>query len=316
MQPLHPQARAVLDAMAATGGGEGAHPSVAEMRRLQTIESQFVGAPEAVGAVRDIHVQGPAGPIGVRLYVPDSAGPHPTVMFVHGGGWVLGSVELSDNLCRALCRAAGMLIASVEYRLAPEHPFPAGLDDAYSVLGRLHTNPGEIDAIPGLLAVCGDSAGGNLAAAVALRARDSAGPDLALQCLIYPALDPTLGEDSYERLATGYGLTKEEMRHFWSLYLARAEDAANPYASPLRATDLGGVAPALIVTAGYDPLLDEGERYGERLRAAGVRARTISYPGMIHGFVSYLGWIDAAHSAVEECAAALKDAMATQFASR
>src|SRR6266567_4765644 len=265
MQPLHPQARAVLDAMAATGGGEGAHPSV---------------------------------------------------MFVHGGGWVLGSVELSDNLCRALCRAAGMLIASVEYRLAPEHPFPAGLDDAYSVLGRLHTNPGEIDAIPGLLAVCGDSAGGNLAAAVALRARDSAGPDLALQCLIYPALDPTLGEDSYERLATGYGLTNEEMRHFWSLYLARAEDAANPYASPLRATDLGGVAPALIVTAGYDPLLDEGERYGERLRAAGVRARTISYPGMIHGFVSYLGWIDAAHSAVEECAAALKDAMATQFASR
>ena len=315
MQRLHPQARAVLDAIAALGGSAGEPASVDEMRRLQVVEAQFSGAPQAVGAVRDFQVDGPAGLIGVRLYTPDVAGPRPTVMFIHGGGWVLGSVELSDALCRALCRASGMLIASVEYRLAPEHPFPAGLDDAYSVLVWLHANPAELDAIPGLLAVCGDSAGGNLSAAVALKARDEGGPRLALQCLIYPALDPTLAGESYERLAKGFGLTREEMRRFWDLYLTRAEDAANPYASPLRAADVSGVTPAFIVTAEYDPLLDDGEQYAEMLRAAGVRTRTVSYPGMIHGFVSYLGWIDVAHSAIEECAAALKDAMATQFAS-
>jgi acetyl esterase len=315
VQPLHPQARAVLDAMPAAGAAAGELPSIEEMRRLQVVDSQFSGTPEPVGAVRDIGVEGQAGPIAVRLYFPDAPPPHAMVMFVHGGGWVLGSVELSDTLCRALCLASGMLIASVEYRLAPEHPFPAGLDDVYSALGWLHANAGELGATPGLLAVCGDSAGGNLAAAVALRARDEHGPSLALQCLIYPALDPTLAGDSYERLATGYGLTKDEMRRFWDLYLARAEDAANPYASPMRAADLSGVAPALILTAEYDPLVDDGELYGEMLRGAGVRARTVSYPGMIHGFVSCLGWIDDAHAAVDECAAALKDAMATQSAS-
>jgi len=205
-----------------------------------------------------------------------------------------------------------MLIASVEYRLAPEHPFPAGLDDAYAVLLWLHANASELDSVGGLLAVCGDSAGGNLAAAVALRARDEGGPGLAMQCLIYPALDTTLSGASYERLGSGYGLTKDEMRRFWDMYLSLPEDASNSYASPLRASDLGGLAPALVITAGYDPLVDEGERYGEMLRAAGVPARTTSYPDMIHGFVSYLGWIDTAQSAVDECAAALKAAMATQ----
>ena len=306
----------MLDELAAAGAGENAKPSLEEMRRLQVVEARFSGEPEAVGAVRDVNVESPAGPLHVRLYIPDSSSPHLAVLFLHGGGWALGSVELSDTLCRALCRASGMLIASAEYRLAPEHPFPAGLNDAYSVLGWLDANAKELGAIPGGLAVCGDSAGGNLAAALALMARDRAGPAIALQVLIYPALDPTLGAASMETLSSGYGLSRADMQYFWELYLASADDATNPYASPLRAKNLVDVAPALVITAEFDPLVDEGERYAAMLRSAGVKARANRYPGMIHGFMSCLGRIDAARTAVEECAGALNDAMGTQLRRR
>jgi acetyl esterase len=238
------------------------------------------------------------------------------VLFIHGGGWALGSVELSDTLCRALCRASRMVIASVEYRLAPEHPFPAGLDDAYAALCWLDANAEAVGAIPGKLAVCGDSAGGNLSAAVALMSRDRSGPEIALQVLIYPALDPMLSEASMERLSTGYGLSRADMQYFWELYLQGQDDAANPYVSPLREKDLSGVTPALVITAEYDPLVDEGERYATLLRNAGVPARTVRYPGLIHGFVSYLGRIDAAKSAIDECSNALADAMGTQLRRR
>jgi len=306
----------VLDEIASTGVHENAPWSLGLLRHLQDVEVRFSGEPEAVASVRDAHADGPAGPVRVRLYTPDASQPHPAVMFVHGGGWALGSVELADPLCRALCRASGMLVASVDYRLAPEHPFPAGLDDAYSALVWLDTNAERLGAIRGQLAVCGDSAGGNLAAALALKARDLKGPDIALQVLIYPALDPMLGAVSYERLAKGYGLTREDMRNFWDLYLPSPDEAANPYASPLQASDLRGLAPAFVLTAEFDPLVDEGERYAAMLRAAGVPARATRYPGMIHGFMSYLGWIDAARSAVAECGQALEDAMATQLRQR
>jgi acetyl esterase len=305
----------VLDEIASAGGAANAKPSIAEMRRLQLVEARFSGEPQPVAAVRDVHIESPSGSTLVRLYVPDSSGPHPAVLFVHGGGWALGSIELSDPLCRALCRASRMLIAAVEYRLAPEHRFPAGLDDVYAALCWLDANGPEIGAIPGKLAVCGDSAGGNLAAAVSLRSRDRGGPGLALQILVYPALDPTLGEASMQTLSAGYGLTTADMQLFWELYLTSPEDAANPYASPRRENNLMGVAPALIITAEYDPLVDEGERYGAQLRDAGVPARTVRYPGMIHGFMSYLGRVDAARSAVLECADALSHAMGTQLRS-
>ena len=306
----------MLDEIASAGAGENVEPSLEEMRRLQVVEARFYGEPEKVEAVRDVDAAGPAGSVRVRLYVPDASPPHPAVMFVHGGGWALGSVALSDTLCRALCRASRMLIASVDYRLAPEHPFPAGLDDAYSALGWLDANAEEIGAIPGKLAVCGDSAGGNLSAAVALMARDRRGPELALQVLIYPALDPTLSETSMATLSSGYGLTRADMQYFWELYLTSPDDGSNPYASPLRATNLSGVAPALVITAEYDPLVDEGKRYAAQLRDAGVPVRLTRYPGMIHGFVSYLGRIEAAKSAVDQCAGALGDAMGTQLRRR
>jgi acetyl esterase len=305
---MHPQARGVLDEIEAAAPATDKPKSLEELRSQELVEARFFGEPEPVRAVRDVRVAGPGGLIDVRLYYPDAPAPHPIVMFVHGGGWALGSIALSDTLCRALCRTSRALVASVGYRLAPEHPFPAGLNDGYTVLEWLHENASGLDADPALIAVCGDSAGGNLAAALALMARDLGGPSLALQVLIYPALDPTLSSGSFESLAVGFGLTRSDMQFFWELYLKSSKDADDPYASPLQARSLKGVAPALIVTAELDPLVDEGELYGERLRAAGVPARTVRYEGMVHGFMSYLGRIDAARTAVVECGDALKKA--------
>jgi acetyl esterase len=222
MNPLHPQARAVLDAIAAAGAADQGPRDLAELRRLEGVEAQFAGAPQHVFSVRDVRVEGPAGPLRIRLYLPNAAAPRSAVLFVHGGGWALGGIELSDHVCRALCRASEMLVASVDYRLAPEHPFPAGLEDCFAALRWLRTQAGAV-------AVCGDSAGGNLAAALALKARDCGITDIALQVLIYPALDPTLAEESFDRLASGYGLTRDDMRYFWDLYLSSAGDAGNPY---------------------------------------------------------------------------------------
>lgn len=308
-EKLHPQVRAVLEEVEAFGLAAGATRSLADKRRLEPIQPRFFGDLEPVGATRDVRVDGPAGEVPVRIYVPDSPGPHPAVLFIHGGGWALGAIKYSDPLCRALCRASQMVIASVEYRLAPEHPFPAGLEDSYSVLEWLHANATQVGAQPGLIAVCGDSAGGNLATSVALLSRDRHGPRIALQVLIYPALDPTLSRPSFETCAEGYGLTRDDMRLYWDLYLSAPDDAANPYASPLRSQALNGLPPALILVAEFDPLTDDGEAYAEMLRAAGVSATVIRYPGMIHGFIGHLGRVDAAHAAVMDCAAALKVAM-------
>jgi acetyl esterase len=304
MAPLHPQARAVLDEIVASRVDDSQPCDIAELRRLEKVEARFSGPPQEVAAVRDLRISGPAGALPIRLYFPDGQPPHPTVMFIHGGGCALGSVELSDEVCRALCRASNMLVASVGYRLAPEHPFPAGLDDCAAALRWLG---GQTEV--GAIAVGGDSAGGNLAAATALLAREQGISDLALQLLIYPALDPALGEPSMDSLATGYGLTKEGMRCFWDMYLQSPDGAANPHASPLRASDLSGVAPAFILTAEYDPLVDEGERYAGRLKESGVRVLLRRFDGMIHGFVSYLGRLDAAQAAIDDCARALREAI-------
>ena len=299
----------MLEEIEASGLQAADPPTIEDMRRREQIEPRFSGDPQPVGAIHDVELDGPAGKVAVRLYVPDTPPPHAQVLFIHGGGWALGGIKYADPLCRALCRASGMLIASVEYRLAPEHPFPAGLEDSYAALRWLDANATANGSRRGPIAVCGDSAGGNLSAAVALMSRDKGGPPIALQVLIYPALDPTLSRPSFTTCADGYGLTRDDMRLFWHLYLRAPADAANPYASPLRSRSLGGLPPALIVTAEFDPLVDEGEAYGARLRAAGVSATVTRYPGMIHGFVDYLGRVDAAHAAVAECGAALQAAM-------
>jgi acetyl esterase len=305
MSKLHPQARAVLDEIAAAGGESNGPLDIEQLRRLQTLEARFQGEPAEVGETRDLRIEGPGGPLRIRMYLPKES-PSSSVLFVHGGGWALGSIENSDNLCRALCQESDAVIASVDYRLAPEHRFPAALDDVYAALAWLDASAGEFGTGGGRLAVCGDSAGGNLAAAVALMARDRRGPEIALQVLIYPALDPRLESESFERAGEGYGLTREDMRYFWDLYLGDPHDATNPYASPLLAATLKGLPPALTLTAEYDPLADEGYFYHVLLGANDVPVRWEGYPGMIHGFVSYLGRIDAARHALRQCASALK----------
>lgn len=264
--------------------------------------------PDPVPRVEDHVVPGPAGDVPVRLYAPAAGTGLPVVVYFHGGGWVLSSVDGHDALARRIAARTGMLLVSVDYRLAPEHPFPAAADDCWAVTNWLAAHADDWGGDPTRIAVCGDSAGGNLAASVALRARDAAIP-LRLQALVYPCLDDRQDDyPSMEANAEGYLLSAREMAWFWDQYVP-PEHRADPLAVPARADDLRGLAPALVMTAEYDPLRDEGERYADRLRDAGVPVETIRYPGMVHAFVSRWHLIAGAERAHDDLAAALRRAM-------
>ena len=247
-------------------------------------------------------LEGPGGPISIRIYEHAAGSVRPCLAYFHGGGWVLGDLTTHDNLCRALAVASGAVVAAVDYRLAPEHAFPDGLDDAFAATAWLFANATMLGVDPGQIGVGGDSAGANLATAVALMARDRDAFRPACQALIYPTLDFAFATPSYRENAEGYGLTRAEMIWFWEQYLSRTQDAESPYASPLRATDLTGLPPALVLTAGYDVLRDEAEAYAGRLRSAGVPTTLIRYEGMIHGFLRRFQTFDAARSALDEVA--------------
>jgi acetyl esterase len=244
--------------------------------------------------------------VPVRLYRPIGSSPSdvlPVLVYFHGGGWVIGSIDSHDSSCRALANNADCAVVSVEYRLAPEHPFPAGFDDCVGATTWVARNGSELGTDPSRLAVGGDSAGGNLAAAVALHARDNDGPDIAFQLLIYPVTDGSLGSASYVSNEKGYFLTKADMEWFWGLYGAPRDDWR---ASPIHALDFAALPPALVLTAEFDPLRDEGEAYAARLRDAGVRSSVTRYPGMIHGFFGMGDTLDDARIAVAEAVAALR----------
>jgi acetyl esterase len=226
---------------------------------------------------------------------------------MHGGGWAVGSIESFDTVCRALANASGAIVASIGYRLAPEHPYPAGLEDALTVVRWLAANAGELGGDPGRLAVAGDSAGGNLATVVARRLRGEL--DLRMQALIYPATDAGLNTASYRDFGEGHGLTAASMRRYWNLYLDGA-DGMQPDTSPLRADDLDGMPPAFVLTADHDPLRDEGEAYAEALRGAGVEVELRRYAGAVHGFWRWLAAADLSRRAVAEVGAALRAALA------
>jgi acetyl esterase len=235
----------------------------------------------------------------------------PILAYYHGGGWVVGSLDTHEGVCRALANRARCLVVAVDYRLAPEHPFPAAVEDAWAAVEWLSENAAEIGGDPGRLAVGGDSSGGNLAAVMALRARDR-GLRLAFQLLVYPVTDHDLDSPSYLANADGYGLRRESMRWFWDQYLSDPAQRSHPEASPLRASDLAGVAPALVLTCEYDPLRDEGEAYAERLRRAAVPVSISSYEGMIHGFFRMPAVIDAACRALDETGSALRKALSLE----
>jgi acetyl esterase len=299
---LDPEARAYLEATAALG-----LPSFAEQGAVAAREAAALRAPllagelEPVARVEDRTLPGPAGPIRVRLYAPEASAPLPVLAYFHGGGWVTGDLDTHDSACRGLANRARCLVVAVDFRCAPEHRFPAALEDCWAVVEWLGHEAGGLGGDPARIAVCGDSAGGNLAAAVALRAKERGGPLLAAQVLVYPVLDFNLDTPSYLASANGYGLTRDAMRWYWEQYLGEDGDGSLPEASPLRAGDLSGVAPALILTCEHDPLRDEGAAYARRLAAAGVPVEAIDEAGMIHGYFRMAGVISRARKSWDDC---------------
>jgi acetyl esterase len=305
--PLHPQARAVLDQFAAAPALDLSTLPATAVRAWFDQMSQ-PRTREPVHEVRDLGVPGPAGEIRVRLYRPAADEPLPAIAYFHGGGFVIGSLDTHDGTCRALANATGCAVVSVDYRLAPEHRFPAAPEDCWTALAWLAKEGAALGLDGGRLAVAGDSAGGNLAATAALMARER-GPDLRFQLLVYPVTDHGFDTPSYLENGEGYFLSAAMMRWFWQQYLEDASHGADPLASPLRAADLAGLPPALVVTAEYDPLRDEGEAYAARLRAAGVPTELRRYPGQIHGFFSMHDVMDDGRAALDAAASVLRTAL-------
>ena len=266
---------------------------------------------EPVARVEDWMIPGSGLGIPARVYTPSGkVGPHPILVFFHGGGWVFGTLETHGDICRTLCHRSGSLVVSVDYRRAPEHRFPTALEDCCAAVRWCAGHAAEIGGDPTRLAVAGDSAGGNLAAAVALRVRDEGGPTLALQVLIYPVTNCAFDTASYHQYASGYGLTRDMMRYFWKSYLSRPADANHPAASPLQAADLTGLPPALVLTAQYDVLRDEGEAYAARLAQAAVPVRCTRYLEMNHGFVQLGALCEPALQGLMEIAESVRTSFA------
>ncbi len=265
---------------------------------------------QSIMRVDDRAIGGPHGPIPLRIYVPPGPQPLPVLVFYHGGGWVTGDLDSSDFQCRLLARWADCLIVHVNYRHAPEHPFPAALDDAYAGASWVEEHASTIGADANNIAVGGDSAGGNLAASVALLARERGSPRLVFQYLAYPVVDATMSLPSYRENATGYGLTRETMAWYWDQYVPDLAERTNHLASPLQASALGDLPAALVMTAEFDPLRDEGEAYAQRLEQSGVSVELKRYGGLVHGFLGQTAEVDAAKLAMADLAQALRSAFA------
>ncbi|MEU9201077.1 alpha/beta hydrolase [Streptomyces sp. NPDC048332] len=264
------------------------------------------GTPEPVREVTDESIPGPDGPLPVRIYRPEGEGPLPILVYFFGGGWTLGSIETSDAICRSLANAAGCLTIAVGYRLAPEHKFPAAPDDCFAGVRWAVEHGGRFGGDTTRVAVGGDSAGGNLAAAVTLMAKEAKGPDLLAQVLVYPNTDHLADTLSRRENTDPLLFNDKSVQWYWDNYLASPEDGAHPLVSPLRAPDHSGLPPALVITAEYDPLRDEGEQYAVRLRDCGVLVESTRYPGVAHGFFAMAGSLDAGRRAIGQAAAYLR----------
>lgn len=304
--PLDPAAKAMMEQLQSGGGLRIEQMTPSEARQAFSAMSALDGELVEVASVTDAAASGPAGSIPVRIYRPRDGEVLPVVLYFHGGGWVIGSLDTHDNTCRRLAMAADCVVVSVDYRLAPEHPYPAAVEDCFATLRWICDNAAALRLDGARVAVAGDSAGGNLAAVVAQMARDHGGPSLCFQLLIYPATDSACDSASMVENAEGYFLTRDGMRWFWENYLGKPAAARAPYNSPLHAEDLSGLPPAYVITAEYDPLRDEGEAYARRLSESGVSVRTRRYEGMIHGFVSMAGMLSQGAEAVRDAAALLR----------
>jgi len=309
---VHPQVSVLLERAAKSPLPPYYEVPPAVARRLyRDTRGALTPDPPAVESAYLLLAPGPGGPVPVRAYRPRGAGKDevlPALVYFHGGGWVIGDLDTHDVVCRTLANGARCAVFSVEYRKAPEAPFPAAVEDCFAVTQYVSDNGKALKINSKQIAVGGDSAGGNLATVVALMARDAGGPALSFQLLIYPGTDQRMGHPSIDGNGEGYLLTKKSMQYFRGHYLPRKEDWLDWRASPLLAKSLGKLPPAYVMTAGFDPLLDEGRAYAERLKQEGVATEYREYPDMVHGFITMGRVLDTANAALADCAQALKKA--------
>lgn len=305
---LDPQAKMLLEQMEKSGTPAMYTLSPEEARRVHLARRSFEEG-EQVGSVNDSKIQGPIGEIPIRIYTPLNNGNDelPILVYYHGGGWVIGGLDSHDSVCRTLTNGAECIVISVDYRLGPEHKFPAAVEDSYAALEWISMNANALGGDRNRIAVGGDSAGGNLATVVSIMAKEKQVPKVVYQLLIYPStgVGPTR---SYEENSEGFILTKELMAWFRKHYLNDSSDTTNPYFSPYLHEDVTGLPPALIITAEYDVLRDDGKAYAAKLKAAGVDVEYINYAGMIHGFVGMASVLDKGKQALQDASKALRNA--------
>ncbi len=303
--PLDPEVAAILAALSEQPRVELSDATLAEVRAQYELMGPLgAGEPPAIASAVDADADG----VAVRIYTPLGTGPFPVVVYVHGGGWTIGSVAGYDPFTRRLAADTAAIVVSVDYRLAPEHPFPAAVDDCWTALEWVAKHASDFGGDASRLAVAGDSAGGNLSAVLAIKARDAGGPDLLLQGLVYPVTDCDFTRGSYAENGTGYFLERASMEYFFDAYTRGGTAPTDPRISVLREPDLSGVATALVITAEFDPLRDEGEAYAERLLAAQVGVERTRYDGMIHGFVAMPALLEGGREALRQLVAALRNA--------
>lgn len=303
---LHPQCKAFLDQLAAMGGRPMHEMTPAEARGL-ALPPELAGPERPIHSVVNRTVPGPGGQIPVRIYTPTPDRRLPGLLYFHGGGFVLGTLNSCDRVCRDLSHLSGCVVVSVDYRLAPEHPFPAAVEDACAATKYVLEHAGEFGIDEGRVAVGGESAGANLATVTALKLRQSGAPPLMFQLLVYPQVDFHDDSPSMREFADGHFITADLLAYFADHYFANARDRRHPDASPLNA-DLSGLPPAFVLTAECDPLRDQGEAYARKLREAGVAVTLKRHDGMIHPFFSLAGVIDGGRTAIADAAAALRAA--------
>ncbi len=309
---LDPQCRALIEAAAVGGAPFDGADHIAVRTAYAATTAGFRHATGELESVTEISFPGPASTVPVRIYRPhnDLAGAQPCLMFYHGGGWAVGDLDTHDHICRHLAHGAGATVVSVDYRLAPEHKFPAALEDCIAAVHWVVDAADDLGIDPSSIALGGDSAGGNLAAAVSICLRDSAGPKIALQLLIYPATNFTADNESLRENATGYLLTRAAMEMFTDLYLPNHAARSDPRASPQLRNNHAGLPRAFIQTAEFDPLRDEARAYAETLMTAGCPVEYKCYPGMIHGFARMGGKVDAALTALDDACGVVREAFA------
>jgi len=303
---LEPEISAFLDSQAQLKLPPIWEIPISQVRANSQSRFEYIGESTEIAEIRNTYIPGPTADLHVRIYRPTHESSLPALVFYHGGGWALGFIDLYDPCLSYLAKSSGCVVIAVNYQKAPEHPFPTPLDDCFATLQWVITNSEKIGVDPERIGIGGDSAGANLAAGVALKARDLKIMNIKFQMLIYPCLANDFTTQSYIENSEGFGLTTKTMEWFWAQYLQKNEDADNPYACPLRATDHSDLAPAIFVTAEFDPLTSDSHLYADLLKKAEVEVFAKEFPGMIHGFFTLLGITKRSYDAIDYCSEQIK----------